>query len=72
MNVCHGYLNALQISTPEIEELIHIARRNGAAGAKLTGGGGGGSIVAVCPNGTADAEKAIRAAGYDVLTFDLS
>ena len=72
MNLCHGYLNALQVSTPEIEELIYIARRHGAVGAKLTGGGGGGSIVAICPNGTEDAEKAIRSAGYDALTFELS
>ena len=24
MNLCHGYLNALQLATPELEELIHI------------------------------------------------
>ena len=47
MNLCHGYLNALQFSTPELEELIHIARSNGALGAKLTGGGGGGSMIAL-------------------------
>ena len=41
MNLCHGYLNALQLSTPELEELVHIARKHGAIGAKLTGGGGG-------------------------------
>ena len=48
MNLCHGYLNALQLSTPELEELVHIARINGALGAKLTGGGGGGSMIALC------------------------
>ncbi|TNF87749.1 MAG: hydroxymethylglutaryl-CoA reductase, degradative, partial [Gammaproteobacteria bacterium] len=50
MNLCHGYLNALQLSTPELEELVHIARANGALGAKLTGGGGGGSMIALCPD----------------------
>ena len=49
MNVCHGFLNALQVSTPELEKMINIARSNGAIGAKLTGAGGGGSIVALCP-----------------------
>ena len=47
MNICHGFLNALGLSTPELETLVHTARRAGATGAKLTGGGGGGAIVAV-------------------------
>ena len=71
MNLCHGYLNALQVSTGELEELIHIARRHGAAGAKLTGGGGGGSMVALCPDGTRDVAQAIEAAGYATLSFEI-
>ena len=27
MNLCHGYLNALQVSTPELEEMIHARAR---------------------------------------------
>ena len=68
MNLCHGYLNALQVSTRELEELLELARGHGALGAKLTGGGGGGSIVALCPDGSDDAVAAMRAAGYDALT----
>jgi mevalonate kinase len=49
MNICHGLLNALRVSSWEVEELVQIAREHGALGAKLTGGGGGGSIVALCP-----------------------
>ena len=45
MNVCQGQLNSLQVSSWEIEEMIQLARRNGALGAKLTGGGGGGSVL---------------------------
>ena len=52
MNICQGMLNALQVSTPELEKLCDIARENGALGAKLTGGGGGGSIVAICDGDT--------------------
>ncbi len=72
MNLCHGYLNALQVSTPELEELIHIARANGAVGAKLTGGGGGGSMVALCPDSQKAVQKAMQAAGYSTLEVTLS
>ena len=48
MNVNQGLLNALQVSTPELERLIDIARDAGALGAKLTGGGGGGAMIALC------------------------
>ena len=72
MNLCHGFLNALQISTRELEELVEICRRRGAAGAKLTGGGGGGSIVALCPDGTDSVLAGIKNAGYDAFAFDVS
>ncbi len=71
MNLCHGYLNALQLSTPELEELIHIARANGALGAKLTGGGGGGSMVALCQDNQRDVQQAMQAAGYNTLEVRL-
>ena len=71
MNLCHGYLNALQVSTRELEELVDIARRNGASGAKLTGGGGGGAIVALCPDGVDAVVAAIKASGYDALAFEV-
>jgi hydroxymethylglutaryl-CoA reductase len=71
MNVCHGMLNALQVSTPELEQLVAIAREAGALGAKLTGGGGGGSIIAVCAGDTAPVVDAIRAAGYQALPVQL-
>ena len=36
MNVCQGLLNAIGVSTPQLESMIDVARRAGAAGAKLT------------------------------------
>ncbi|MCH2352895.1 MAG: hydroxymethylglutaryl-CoA reductase, degradative [Pseudomonadales bacterium] len=72
MNLCQGYLNALQVSTPELEELIHIARRRGAVGAKLTGGGGGGSVIALCPDGADDVVEAMQNSGFEALAFDLA
>jgi hydroxymethylglutaryl-CoA reductase len=68
MNIAHGLLNALQISTPLIEEMVDIARSSGAAGAKLTGGGGGGCIVAVCPGKSAEVSRALTAAGFEVIS----
>ncbi len=68
MNLCHGYLNALQLSTPELEELIHIARTHGALGAKLTGGGGGGSMIALCQDNQQQVQQAMTAAGYETLS----
>ena len=70
MNICQGLLNALGVSTPELERMVDIARRAGAAGAKLTGAGGGGSIVAVCPGTVNEVVTALRSAGYS--TIDLS
>ncbi len=72
MNLNHGLLNALQLSTPELEELVHVARRAGALGAKLTGGGGGGSMVAVTEIGRQEAVmEAMQTAGYQALHVTL-
>lgn len=67
MNINQGLLNALQVSSREIEELIEIARRNGALGAKLTGGGGGGAIIALCPENAKRVAFAMRKSGYEAL-----
>jgi hydroxymethylglutaryl-CoA reductase len=67
MNLNHALLNALQLSTPELDELVHIARKNGALGAKLTGGGGGGSMIALCPESSATVKAAMEKAGYQAL-----
>jgi hydroxymethylglutaryl-CoA reductase len=70
MNICHGLLNAIGVSTPELEGMIGIARVAGASGAKLTGAGGGGSIVALCPGAVDDVSSALESAGFR--TIDLS
>ena len=71
MNVCQGLLNAMQVSSWELEELIQVARNHGAVGAKLTGGGGGGSIIALCPDDSARVARAIREAGYHALEVSI-
>lgn len=64
MNIAQGYLNALALSTPEIEKLCAIARERGALGAKLTGAGGGGAIIALTDGNETGLISAFRAAGY--------
>ena len=67
MNVCHGLLSAIEVSHPELESMVHIARNEGALGAKLTGAGGGGSIVALCPGREDAVARALQAAGYIII-----
>ena len=67
MNICHGLLNAIEISTPDLENMINIARANGAIGAKLTGSGGGGSIVALCPDSIDSVQQSLHQSGYETL-----
>jgi hydroxymethylglutaryl-CoA reductase len=71
MNICHGLLNALRVSSWEVEELVQIARENGAIGAKLTGGGGGGSIIALCPENPEKVIAAMRDAGYQGMEVNI-
>jgi hydroxymethylglutaryl-CoA reductase len=67
MDTCHGLLSAIGVSTPELDDMVAIARSAGAAGAKLTGSGGGGAIVALCPGNTEQVGAALAAAGYETL-----
>ncbi len=45
MNVNHGLLAALGLSSPGIDDMVHRLRTMGALGAKLTGAGGDGGAV---------------------------
>ena len=45
MSVNQGLLSALQLSSPNLDEMVHRLRRLGALGAKLTGAGGDGGAV---------------------------
>lgn len=47
MNLAHGLLHALGVSTEALDRGCHRARAAGALGAKLTGAGGGGCLVAL-------------------------
>lgn len=67
MNLCHGLLNGIGVSTTSLERMVGIAREAGALGAKLTGGGGGGSIVALCPENSRKVAEALESYGFTTL-----
>jgi hydroxymethylglutaryl-CoA reductase len=67
MNQNQGLLNAIRVSSPELEEIIAIAKKNGALGAKLTGAGGGGAAIALCPDSPEKVAMAIHKAGYNTV-----
>jgi mevalonate kinase len=68
-DVAHGLLASLRVSAPELETLVHGARRAGALGAKLTGAGGGGSVIALAPPGReAEVIEAWRSEGFEGFT----
>jgi hydroxymethylglutaryl-CoA reductase len=67
MNICQGLLNAIEVSTPEIESLVSMARSAGAAGAKLTGAGGGGAVAILCPGAEDAVVATLAAAGVKTL-----
>lgn len=72
MNINHGLLSAIGVSTKEIETLVHTARESGALGAKLTGAGGGGYIVALCrENDTEKVINALKNHATNILTVNL-
>ena len=49
MNQNHFLLKEAELSCPELDLLVDLARREGAVGAKQTGSGGGGCMLALTP-----------------------
>ena len=67
MNKNHELLLKIEVSHPKLNELVKIARENGAIGAKMTGGGLGGYMVALTPDKETQDKvaAAMDAAGYE-------
>ncbi|MGP8319907.1 MAG: mevalonate kinase [Methanosarcinaceae archaeon] len=64
MNINHGLLDSVGVSSIELSSLVYAARNSGAFGAKITGAGGGGCIVAFVDRMQVDGVAyAINAAG---------
>lgn len=63
-NASHNSLQKdYEVSCPELDLAVQVARDNGACGARMTGGGFGGSAIAVVPAGSSEkvAEKVAQA-----------
>ncbi len=64
MNQNQELLQALDVSSPELDRLVMAARQAGALGAKLCGGGRGGNMLALAPSVRAEnIAEGLRAAG---------
>jgi|GEM_PF-375526 len=63
----HLLLSKFGVSTKEIDEVVEIAEKNGAYGAKLTGAGGkGGAVIILAPENDAKMRAALEKAGYKI------
>jgi mevalonate kinase len=64
MDENHSLLQALTVSSPDLDRLVLAARHAGALGAKLSGGGRGGNMIALVEKENAPAvAEALIAAG---------
>jgi mevalonate kinase len=65
MDEAHALLDRLGVSDPALDALVGVARRAGAAGAKLTGGGRGGCVLVLARDAehAAALARALRTAG---------
>ncbi|MBT7188328.1 mevalonate kinase, partial [Candidatus Bathyarchaeota archaeon] len=73
MDLNHGLLSGIGVSTMKLEILCHTARKNGALGAKLTGAGGGGCMIALSEEvRMSDIERAIRRRKSDAYRVSLT
>ena len=67
MNASHDSLSRdLEVSCPQLDELVAAFRAAGAAGARVTGAGFGGCVVALCERSRAEAVAgSVRRAFYE-------
>lgn len=62
--MAHGLLSGVGVSSPELDDLVHLAQSAGALGAKLTGAGGGGAVIAIAAEHSDEVLRRWRAKGY--------
>lgn len=69
MDENHTLLQQIEVSCPELDALVDLARDNGAFGAKMTGTGKGGYMVALTPSRDLQERvaRAIEKKGFEAL-----
>ena len=67
MTINHGLLSAIQVSSPELDRMVQVARDHGALGAKLTGAGGGGSMIALTEDKSEAIARGLNRSGFKAL-----
>ncbi|MBI2085244.1 MAG: mevalonate kinase [Candidatus Aenigmarchaeota archaeon] len=67
MNINHGLLSAMGVSSINLEKLIFASRGAGALGAKLSGAGIGDNMIAIAPEKGRQVSNAIKRAGGKIL-----
>ncbi len=73
MDENHRLLKEMKLSCKEAEEIISIAKKNGAAGAKITGTGRGGYVIILTPGRAAQDKvaNAIENAGFKTMKTEI-
>lgn len=72
MNENHDVLARLGVSTAELDEMVRLAREQGALGAKLTGGGGGGAVICLHEGDRAALVAAFQRRGWRSFAAELA
>lgn len=72
MNINHGLLGAIGVSSSSLDDLVWTARDSGALGAKLTGAGGSGCIVVLCKNNCKNIELSLDEKADEVFRGKMS
>jgi mevalonate kinase len=72
MNINHGLLEALGVSSKRLNDMVYSSRSAGAIGSKMTGAGGGGCMIALCQKREDEVEIAIKVVGGEPFKANLS
>lgn len=72
MNINHGLLEAIGVSTSRLSQMVYAARSAGALGSKITGAGGGGCIIALAPEREEEVIAALKAIGVSAFKVAFS
>lgn len=72
MNMNHGLLEALGVSSKRLNDMVYSSRSAGALGSKMTGAGGGGCMIALCPAKEDQVSIAIKVVGGEPFRANLS